>query len=46
MVGKIDRTKKDIYRTIKLMYLLGVDEIFFADEFETRIKKYLTRIGN
>ena len=37
--------KKDIYRTIKLMYLLGVDEIFFADEFETRFKEYLIRKG-
>jgi hypothetical protein len=37
--------KKDIYRTIKLMYLLGVDEVFFADEFETRIKDYLISKG-
>jgi hypothetical protein len=38
-------TKKDIYRTLKLMYLLGVDEIFFADEFDTRLKEFLIKKG-
>ncbi|MFH1311511.1 MAG: hypothetical protein ABIH65_03845 [Nanoarchaeota archaeon] len=38
--GNWNANKNNIYRTIKLMYLLGADEIFFADEFETRIKEY------
>ena len=48
-VGIIDggwaSTQNDLFRMIKSMYTLGVDEIFFADEIDTKFKEYLIKIG-
>ncbi len=48
-VGIIDSdwasTKKDLFRMIRTMYTLGVDEIFFADEIDTKFKEFLVRVS-
>ena len=48
-VGIIDggwaSTRSDLFRMIKSMYTLGVNEVFFADEIDTRFKEYLIDIG-
>jgi len=36
----------DKYRLLKAMFILGVDEVFFADEIETRLKDFLIRVGS
>ena len=43
--GSWSSTRSDIFRMIKGMYTLGVDEIFFADEINTEFKNYLIKIG-
>ena len=37
--------KNDLFRLIRAMYTLGVDEIFFADEISTRLKDFLAILG-
>tara|TARA_Y100000590_G_scaffold416062_1_gene514512 strand:- start:3522 stop:5342 length:1821 start_codon:yes stop_codon:yes gene_type:complete len=44
--GSWSSTKKDLFRMLKAMYTLGVDEIFFADEIDIEFKKYLKKIGS
>jgi hypothetical protein len=43
--GSWSSTRSDLFRMIKGMYTLGVDEIFFADEINTEFKNYLIKVG-
>ena len=37
--------KNDIYKLIRLMYFLGVDDIFFADEIDNLFENYLIKLS-
>ena len=44
--GNWQSNLKDRFKLIRMMYLMGIDDIFFADEIDDRFEEFINSLSN
>ena len=44
--GNWQSNEKDRFKLIRMMYLMGIDDIFFADEIDDRFDEFVKNLAN